>query len=219
MSGVIFRRIGGRIIPIKSELKTIANTKVFTNSVKQAKNLMNAAKQDFNIAEPYYHGTKSAFKKFDVRKVKSASGAAAQGYGINLAKNPATASAYAAHAGGNVHKVFVRNGKFFTEYNKPIPREHIEKLIKMAPDKVGLSNFAENEHEALRAALHAYKDMNPVDQVSVISNDFYRGNHKRMGKALKSLGYTGIDNKELGIKVVFNADDVRSVFHKFRGKK
>ena len=112
-----------------------------------------------------YHGSKSKFEKFDLKKIGSLNGTS-EGKGFYFTNNKQIASGYAEN--GFLYTINFKGKKSLSNDKKKLTRKQYEKLI-LELDQKGeyLSNFGEKEYEGLENVLaYAMEDYNNCDDDS-----------------------------------------------------
>ena len=164
-----------------------------------------------------YHGTNVTFENFDNKFIGTSSSIDQYGSGFYFFDNPDDTRGY-----GDI-TVTVD-----AEINKPILWENrkkhlltrplVKKLISVCPDlKDKLSNFGDIEWEGynsvLKTAIDSYVDMNVIDGLNAIGNDFFdfEDTHILLSKFVKETGYNAIIDTTTGIYVILTVNQIKII--------
>lgn len=228
----IFKRIRGRIIPIRigAEAKTTARNFSMSalRKLQGHKNkMLDRAKSAFTdssvVKEKVFHGTNAKFKKFNHDKIGSATGTGGAGRGFYFA-DKTTAKGY----GKNIKEAYLNiKNPLFGSLNDGFKSNKItESQIKKLITGQDLSNFGERETPESVAKLFKRYNTNDVDVINDIGVSAFHNNFKSMFKKLRSI--TGIDgiiqsNDKVKHYIAFNSDQImdakRSTIYKDQLKK
>lgn len=159
----------------------------------------------------FYHGTGHDIEKFDHKYIDS--GNDAYGSGFYFTNKPDVASDYATkdkYKSGNVIPVHIRlENPIHTNSGKSLSRNHIEKLIRSAPEhEESLSNFGdikyEGYHKVLKSAVDQYTSDSKFHSMNKLHNDFYSGHPDKFLKNFtKITGHDGVIHTE-GDHIIIN---------------
>lgn len=242
----IFRRIGGRIVPIRvgAEAATVAKglkgiSASILRKVDKLRNIKRANKiaeftKDSVIKSPVFHGTNSAkFSTFSHDKIGSNVGHTI-GRGFYFTPDRKLASAY----GKNVGEYFLNIKKpSIVDLNsgvktKKLSKSLIEKLL--SGKGVDLSNYGDVSFEGSKAvksrAVNSIAKYNndQLDQINDIAQSAYNNDLKKYFKRLREVtGYDGVvaDNLKSRQVVAYNSDQilkspkVSQLYKKFRARR
>lgn len=245
---MVFRRIGGRIVPIRigAEAKTLAaglkgiSTQALrkVDAVKNSKSLakINEFLKDSVVRQRLFHGTNNNFSKFSHEKIGSNVGHSA-GRGFYLTDQKWVAQGY----GKKVKEVYVNMKKpTLLDLNdgvksKLLKKSDIDKLIKMHKNPIdALSNYGDVKYEGIKNVLKKASssikkyNTNELDAINDIAQSIYNNDLKTFFKNLRKV--SGIDgviasNTKHKQFIVYNSDQIMKapkvsrLYKNFRGKK
>jgi hypothetical protein len=213
----IFKRIGGRVIPIRIGAEATTSAKNFSMSALRKlqgsinkKNAEIAAKftEHSVVKSKVFHGTNAKFKKFNHDKIGSSTGTAL-GRGFYFTDKKTTAKAY----GSKVKEYFLSIKRpLFGSLNdgfkaNDITEKQVEKIVKGQD----LSNWGERSTSKSVAEQIQKYNTNDLDKVQDIGTTVFNNNWKKALSKVRKI--TGIDgsvagNKEVIHYVAFNSDQI-----------
>jgi hypothetical protein len=220
LSRYVFRRIRGRLVPIRigAEAKTNASNFAMAAVRKlQGKRNLEAAQKvaEFTkqsvVKEKVFHGTSNSFRKFSYGKIGSAAGTAGAGRGFYFANTKQNAKAY----GSKVKEAYLNIQKpLKASFNGEFDSGKIKKksLVSMLR-KADLSSFGEGTTVEKAAAMLKKYNTNDVDLINDAGVSAFGNNFKELYKRLKK--YTGIDgivqsNKKVSHFIAFSPEQIMS---------
>ena len=219
LSRYVFRKIGGRIVPIRVGAKTDSIRGVSRHALRALDKVRNK-KIDKKVADftknsvvknKVFHGTNATFRKFSHDKIGSSLGTS-MGRGFYFSNKKSDALSY----GKKVKEYFLNikkplkgslNSGFFEGSSFNIKPSQIDELSK----NQDLSNWGMTHSEGLSKLKKAIMGDNDLDKIQEIGQTVY---HNQWKKALKKVReITGIDgtimsNKKITHYVAFNSDQI-----------
>ena len=213
-----FRRIGGRIIPIRIGAEGKTNVSNFAMSALrklQGKKNLEAAKKvaeftkDSVVKEKLFHGTESVFTKFRYDKIGTKTGTAGAGRGFYFTDKKQNAAAY----GKKIKEAYLNIKKPLRgSLNDGFESNSIKKSSLTSILKGGdLSNFGEGVSAKSAASLLKKHNTNDVDLINDAGVSAFGSNFKKLYSRLKK--FTGIDgvvqgNTKTTHYIAFNPDQI-----------
>jgi len=213
----VFRKIRGRIIPVRIGAETKTTIKNFSKSAlrklqgyenKMIDRKIKAFTSDSVVKIPVFHGSNYNFSKFSHSKIGSSKGTA-QGRGFYFTRNKKEAESY----GKNVKKFYLKMknpaiGSFndgFTQ--KTISKNDLEKVLKSGD----LSDYGEFASRSKVASDLLKYNTNDVDIINDAGVSIFRNNWKKTLEKFRK--YTGIDGSIAGDTktthyVAYNTDQI-----------
>lgn len=165
--------------------------------------------------QEFYHGTAADISQFSFDHVGK--GNDQYGSGFYFTDSPSVAGGYTDHKGEhqspNVLKVHLRlENPIFPNDKKPLRRDHIKKLIMLAPDhKESLMNYGDVDYEGynkvLNMAVDSYTQIPKFHAMNSMNNDFYRDHEGQFLKNFKQV------TKHDGVITTEGSSTIVNIFH------
>lgn len=222
LSRYVFKRIGGRIVPIRvgafAESGTVKEglRGISRKALRAIDAVRNKATQkriaeftkDSVVKHSVFHGTNASFRKFSHDKIGSSTGTAL-GRGFYFTDKKNTALGY----GKKVKEFFLNLKKPLTgSLNDTISGNNIsEKQITKMVKGEDLSNWGQSASaESVAKQLKKY-NTNDLDVIQDVGTSVYHNNWRRaLSRVRKVTGIDGVvaGNKEVTHYVAFNSDQI-----------